>query len=257
MEFHQSTVAQMDKEKVQNNLIIDLDQANQLELVTIPKGRFLMGSTAASHEGPIRPVNIPAFLMGKFAVTQKQWRIVAGDFDWSETVLPPEPSFFKGNQHPVERITWYEAVEFCNRLTLKFGRTFRLPTEAEWEYACRAGSTNSFFFDETKEAIGDYAWYNENSGHHTHPVGQKLPNPWGLYDIVGNAWEWCQDRWHRTYDGAPNDNSPWLEDSVNEGRLLRGASWNAFPGACRSTPRNRMLPSYRAFYYGLRVVCEL
>lgn len=239
------------EETIKYSLTADFD----LEMVTIPSGTFLMGSGAASHESPVHHVNIQGFQMGKFAVTQQQWRIVANTFEWSKIVLPAEPSYFRGDLHPVERITWYEAVEFCERLTIKFGRNFRLPTEAEWEYACRASTTTPYFFDLDKEDIGDYAWYNENSGHRTHPVGQKLPNPWGLYDIVGNAWEWCQDKWHRTYEDAPNDNAAWLEGSTNDCRLLRGASWNAFPGACRSTPRNRILPSYRAFYYGLRVVC--
>lgn len=244
-------------DKVKNTIAYRLAPEVDLEMVVIASGSFLMGSGVASHESPIHKVNIQGFQMGKFAITQQQWRTVACNFEWSKIVLPPDPSFFKGNQHPVERITWHEATEFCDRLTLKFGRTFRLPTEAEWEYACRAGSTSPFFFDDTKDEIGDYAWYNENAAHHTHPVGQKRPNPWGLYDIIGNSWEWCQDNWHRTYDDAPQDGSAWLEQSVNECKLLRGASWNAFPGACRSTPRNRMHPNYRAFYYGLRVICEL
>lgn len=237
-------------------MIYDLGSGVSLEMVHIPAGTFLMGSDAATHEGPLHSVDVPAFWMGKYAVTQKQWRTVATTFEWVRRVLPPDPAFFKGDQHPVEQVTWYEAVEFCARLTRQLGRPFRLPTESEWEYACRAGSTSPFFFGDRQEELGDYAWFNENSSHHTHPVGQKACNPWGLYDMVGNAWEWCQDRWHRTYDNAPTDGSAWIEDSVNECRLLRGGSWNAFPGSCRSTPRNRILPSYKAFYYGLRVVCN-
>ncbi len=236
-------------------LLFKLGSNIVLEMNYIPAGTFNMGSENVEHESPVTSVSLPDFWMGRYLITQEQWRTVAQTFEWSDNVLPQDPAFFKGNNHPVEQINWYEAVEFCNRLSLKFGKNFRLPSEAEWEYACRAGTESRFFFGNSKSALGDYAWFNDNSQHRTHPVGEKLPNPWGLYDIVGNTWEWCTDRWRQSYDQKlPEEHL--LKNSIHESRLLRGASWNAFPGACAPTARNRILPTYRAFYYGIRVVCD-
>lgn len=244
------------KNEKQKTVTFDLGSGIGLEMVYIPAGKFMMGSGSVEHESPVHEIDIPAFWMGKYVITQKQWHMVATTFEWENSLLPPDPAFFKGEQHPVEQINWYEAVEFSHRLSRKFSSPFRLPREAEWEYACRAGTTTRFFFGDDKKTLSEYAWFNDNSSHRTHPIGQKRPNPWGLYDIIGNTWEWCEDRWRQSYDQElPSDDS--LINSVHESRLLRGGSWNAFPSACASTPRNRILPSYRAFYYGLRVVCDV
>jgi formylglycine-generating enzyme required for sulfatase activity len=246
----------MPTNRQKESLIFELGSDISLEMNYIPAGDFMMGSGAVEHESPVHQISIPAFWMGRYAITQKQWRVVAQTFEWENLVLPSEPAFFKSDQHPIEQINWYEAVEFCGRLSLKFGHNFRLPREAEWEYACRAGTTSRFLFGDDKASLGDYAWFNDNSLHRTHPVGQKLPNSWGLYDIIGNTWEWCEDRWRQSYDQKLPE-VHLLKNSVHESRLLRGASWNAFSAACASTTRNRILPSYRAFYYGLRVVCDV
>lgn len=246
----------MSVDKHKQNMTFDLGSGIILEMNYIPAGTFLMGSGNVEHESPVTQTDISAFWMGKYVITQKQWQTVAQTFEWKDRVLPADPAFFKGEQHPVEQINWYEAVEFCDRLNQRFGKNFRLPCEAEWEYACRAGTTTRFFFGDDKTDLNDYAWFNDNSLHRTHPIGQKLPNPWGLYDIIGNTWEWCEDRWRQTYDQALPE-ADLLKNSIHESRLLRGASWNAFPGACTPTARNRILPDYRAFYYGLRVVCDV
>ncbi len=138
----------------------------------------------------IEMIEIPAsqeinsFAIGKYPITQEQYQAVMG----------VNPSYFQSNpQNPVETVSWDDAVTFCQKLSQLTGKNYRLPTELEWEYACRAGTTTNYYFGDDKEQLGDYAWYFDNSQETTHPVGQKLPNPWGLYDMLGNIWEWCQD----------------------------------------------------------------
>jgi eukaryotic-like serine/threonine-protein kinase len=177
------------------------------------------------------------------------------------------PSSFKGNlQHPVENLSWHDATEFCRKLTellAEFDDTCaRLPTEAEWEYACRAGTTTPLYSGEalTSEEgecphLDELAWYVKNSGRTTHPVREKKPNDWGLYDMLGNVWEWCEDVWHDSYAGAPDDGSAWLDDAAaGSGRVVRGGSWAFHARDCRCACRYRWPPGIRGGFSGFRFV---
>ena len=224
-----------------------------LEMVGLPAGQFLMGSPdsdpdASDFEKPQHQVQVNSFAIGKYPITQAQY----------EAVMGINPSLFQNNpQNPVESVSWDDAQAFCQKLSQITGKTYRLPTEAEWEYACRAGTTTRFYFGDDANQLGDYAWYEGNSGGTTHPVGQKKPNAWGLYDMHGNVWEWCEDNWHDSYKSAPSDGSAWLIKD-NDYQILRGGSWYGLPNLCRSAYRNfnyRRLYLYFNFDYGFRVVC--
>ena len=226
-----------------------------LELVRIPGGVFLMGSPKDEQwryedEGPQHKVQVPEFYMGKHPVTQAQWKAVAA-LPQVERKLEADPSYFKGDDCPVERVSWYEAVEFCTRLSAHTGREYRLPTEAEWEYACRAGTTTQYHFGDT--LTSELANYDANQ---TTEVGSCPPNAFGLYDMHGNVWEWCQDHWHKNYKGAPTDGSAWDDQGESASRVLRGGSWFFNPGDCRSASRSSDLPGFRYIYIGFRVSCR-
>ncbi|MEM9091270.1 MAG: formylglycine-generating enzyme family protein [Cyanobacteria bacterium P01_F01_bin.53] len=249
-----------------------------LRMMEIPAGRFVMGSPEEElerqqSEGPQHEVTLGRFFMAKYPVTQAQWRAVAA-MESVNQVLEPAPAYFKGDLHPVESVSWYDAVEFCDRLTLHTNRQYRLPTEAEWEYACRAGTTTPFHFGETINTElanyrgtdhEEYGWsgsygagpkgdYREKPT----PVNQfKGANAFGLVDMHGNVWEWCQDHYHDSYEGAPNDGSAWEDKQKDATRILRGGSWNDIPRNCRSACRNYTSPVYRHFtFFGFRVVCS-
>jgi formylglycine-generating enzyme required for sulfatase activity len=209
-----------------------------------------------ADEKPVHEVNVSAFLMGKYPVTQKQWEAVS-KLPQASIGLQTRPSHFYGDNRPVEQISWHEAVEFCKRLEKKTNRQFRLPSEVEWEYTCRAGSTTSYCFGSNDSQLGNYAWLSTNSGSETHPVGQKSPNNWGLYDMHGNVWEWCADHWHSDYQGAPSDSKAWLSSDNSSSRLLRGGSWNDSSGSCRSANRGNNYPDYRFSNYGFRLACSI
>jgi formylglycine-generating enzyme required for sulfatase activity len=200
------------------SLTLDLGKGVLMKLVLIRPGKFMMGSPDSEEghkadEGPQHQVTISKpFYMGVTEVTQAQF----------EAVMGTNPSKFKGPTNPVESVTWDEAVEFCRRLSEKTGKTFRLPTEAEWEYACRAGTKTRFSFGDSESVLGDYAWCTSNSGGKTHPVGQKKPNAWGLYDMHGNVWEWCAD-WFGDYSSG-SSTDPQGPGSGGS-RVLRGGSW--------------------------------
>jgi len=252
-----------------------------LEMVSIADGKFTMGQTEAETqyltqqfskedyqkwfaiELPRHKVSIPSFLMGKYAVTQAQWSVVATDLPKVKIDLNPDPSHFKGADRPVEKVSWDEAVEFCDRLSQKAGKNYRLPSEAEWEYACRAGTTTPFYCGET--IATDLANYNGNytygSGtkgvyrEKTEAVGSFPPNAFGLYDMHGNVWEWCADYGHGNYEGAPIDGSAWIIGGDSDKRLLRGGSWLFIPANCRSCNRLYAAPVDRNYSLGFRVVC--
>jgi formylglycine-generating enzyme required for sulfatase activity len=222
-----------------------------LEMVGLPAGQFLMGSPdsdpdARDNEKPQHQVKVNSFAIGKYPVTQAQYQAVMGT----------NPSLFQNNpQNPVEQVSWNDAQAFCRKLSQITGKTYRLPTEAEWEYACRAGTTTRFYFGDDANQLGDYAWYKGNSQQTTHPVGQKRPNGWGLYDMSGNVWEWCEDDWHDNYIGAPRDGSAWLTND-NHSQILRGGSWYSNPNVCRSAFRlNHNRRDHLNDDYGFRVVC--
>ena len=181
------------------------------------------------------------FYLGVTEVTQEQYERVMGE----------NPSEFKDEpQCPVERVSWEDAEKFCERLSEKEGKTYRLPTEAEWEYACRAGSTTKWCFGDSESQLGDYAWYDDNSDSTTHPVGQKKPNGWGLYDMHGNVYEWCGD-WYDEYSDSPSTDP--TGPSSGSFRVLRGGSWIDTAGDCRSAGRYRDSPGNGNDLLGFRV----
>jgi formylglycine-generating enzyme required for sulfatase activity len=236
----------------------DLGNNITLEMVQIPGGSFMMGSLESEKgrtqdESPQHQVNVPGFSMGKFVVTQEQYQQIMGK----------NPSYFtqKGAKRPVEEVSWNNAVEFCQKLSQKTGREYRLPSEAEWEYACRAGTTTPFHFGETittelANYKGTSIYASEPKGKHlqrTTDLGSFPPNAFGLYDMHGNVWEWCQDDWHNNYSNAPKDGSGWTSQSGNT-KVLRGGSWGNIPVYCRSAYRTYNALAYHYFNIGFRVV---
>jgi serine/threonine protein kinase len=242
-----------------NYFVEDLGNGVTLEMVQIPGGKFLMGSPKREQgrrpdEGPQHQVTVPGFFIGKYEITQAQYQAIMGN----------NPSDFREAKRPVERVSWNEAVEFCKRLSQKTGHTYRLPSEAEWEYAVRAGTTTAFYFGETITTNlvnynGNYTYAAEPKGQNrqqTTNVGSFPPNAFGLYDMHGNMWEWCADHWHENYIGAPTDGSAWVDENNNDGRLRvqRGGSWYGNPEVCRSAVRLYNVPNSRRFDDGFRVV---
>ncbi|MDJ0509286.1 MAG: SUMF1/EgtB/PvdO family nonheme iron enzyme [Crocosphaera sp.] len=268
-----------------------------LEMVAIPSGTFTMGSPESekesySNERPQHNVTLSSFFMGKYPITQAQWKAIASRTDLKVNIkLKEDPSHFKGDNRPVEKVNWYETVEFCQRLSKLTGRDYHLPSEAQWEYACRAmieplnlekgQSYPPFYFGET--ITGELANYDASNtyadepkgkfGEETIPVAQFPPNAFGLYDMHGNVWEWCADDWHDNYEDAPTDGSAWVDDEPSDNftdknmeyltkkddndstSVLRGGSWYYDPNYCRSAIRgflNRR--EFRLNYYGFRVV---
>jgi formylglycine-generating enzyme required for sulfatase activity len=248
----------------------DLGNGITLEMAAIPGGTFLMGSSpnekySFDDEHPQHQVSVPPFFMGKYPITQAQWKEVASRTDLKvKQNLDLNPAHFKdrpdSDRRPVEQVNWYDAVEFCARLSILTGREYRLPSEAEWEYACRAGTTTPFYFGET--ITGELANYDASE---TTPVGQFTPNAFGLYDMHGNVWEWCADTWHDNYDGAPSDGSVWLDNNQEENidgksrfgtySVMRGGSWCIHPSYCRSASRSSRDRRDYFNLYGFRVVC--
>jgi formylglycine-generating enzyme required for sulfatase activity len=239
-----------------------------LEMVAIPSGSFLMGSPESESEryddeSPQHEVTVESFFMGRYSVTQAQWRFVAG-LPQVNRELDPDPSSFKGDHRPVESVSWHDAVEFCARLTALTGRPYRLPTEAEWEYACRAGTTTPFHFGDM--ITTEVANYN-GSAYADGPAGESrgettavdqfgIANVFGLSDMHGNVLEWCQDHWHENYDDAPTDGSAWLTEQKYANRVFRGGAWYSLPRYCRSASRAGSYPGGRTDVRGFRVVCS-
>jgi formylglycine-generating enzyme required for sulfatase activity len=248
-----------------------------LEMIAIPGGEFVMGSPEEEperwrDEGPAHRVTVPPFFMGRYAVTQAQWRVVAG-WEPVEQDLDRDPSNYKGDDRPVENVTWQDAIEFCKRLSRETGRSYGLPSEAMWEYACRAGTETAFSFGPMiSPEVANYDWDQAYDGvkfkqkknfEGTVPVGHFPANPWGLYEMHGNVWEWCVDHWHGNYDGAPNtsggakpnDGSAWVDEEAETAadRVTRGGSWINAPRNCRSATRFNL--DAHDFNYGFRVIC--
>ena len=231
---------------------LDCGGGVKLRLILIPPGKFLMGSPEDEEgrdddEGPQHEVTIGrAFYMGVTPVTQAQYKALTGK----------KPSDFKGDANPVENVSWEDAGRFCADLTQRTGKIVRLPAEAEWEYACRAGSPSRFSFGDEDRALPLHAWYDGNSDGKTHPVGQKKPNAFGLYDMHGNVWEWCQDWYDSGYYAIANVRDPQGPVS-GSGRVLRGGSWSYYPWTCRSAYRRWGSPGTRSHFFGFRVVVLL
>ena len=275
----------------------DLGGRLALTLIEIPAGSFLMGSPPeepgrSDDEGPQHEVKLASFFMSHTPITQAQWREVAGwqplpAERWGQD-LNPDPSHFYNREgqaegevrlfeaeantdnRPVENVSWLDAMEFCNRLSQRTGRTYSLPSEAQWEYACRAGTTTPFHFGDTispelANYRGDVAYADGPQGGYreqTTPVGMFPANAWGLHDMHANVWEWCQDEWHESYEGAPTDGRAWVDAAERENsneskkrRLLRGGSWSYYPRYCRSACRFLILPVDAYYVVGFRVVC--
>jgi formylglycine-generating enzyme required for sulfatase activity len=235
----------------------DLGNGVVLEMVAIPGGTFMMGSPESEErrresESPQHQVSIQPFFMGKFTITQQQYKAVMGN----------NPSRFKRKNLPVEGVNWDNAVEFCAKLSKKTGKRYQLPSEAQWEYACRAGTITPFHFGETittdlANYNGEYAYASSPIGKYrrkTTNVGTFPANAFGLYDMHGNVWEWCEDKWHGNYVSAPTDGSSWVFNNDNDNRLLRGGSWLDYADLCRSANR---LSNFGILSNadGFRVVC--
>jgi formylglycine-generating enzyme required for sulfatase activity len=217
----------------------------------MPEGEFLMGK----DDGEQHLVRVPRFLMGRYPVTQAQWRVVAG-YEKVDRQLDLDPSHFKGANRPVERVSWEDAQEFCARLSRRTGKVYGLPSEAQWEYGCRAGSRTGFCYGDRLEP--ELANYGNPFGGKTSDVGSFPANEWGLCDVHGNVWEWCEDDWHDDYMGAPSDGSAWVEnDRKASNRLLRGGSWLLNPEVCRSSVRLNFARDDRYDALGFRVSCVL
>ncbi|OBQ38233.1 MAG: serine/threonine protein kinase [Anabaena sp. MDT14b] len=241
----------------QSSFTEDLGKGIKLEMIAIPGGTFLMGSPENEaerwdSESPQHQVTVPSLFMGKYQLTQAQYQAIMGN----------NPSSFKGNNRPVETVSWDDAVTFCQKLSQKTGNNYRLPSEAEWEYACRAGTKTPFSFGDniTPDLVnydGDYPYKSAPKGKYreqTTDVGTFPPNAFGLYDMHGNVWEWCEDDWHENYINAPTDGSAWNSRSGSNTKMLRGGSWDYFAGYCRAALRLGHSRDARYYGFGFRVV---
>ncbi|NEO98253.1 MAG: formylglycine-generating enzyme family protein [Symploca sp. SIO2E9] len=269
-----------------------------LDMILIPSGTFLMGAPETEEESlererPQHEVTVSSFFMGRYPITQAQWRAIAWNTDLKvRRDLDPNPSYFKDRQYrdyrPIERISWYDAIEFCARLSRHTQKNYRLPSEAEWEYACRAGTTTPFHFGETiSTELANYNGANKKYGVYsrgekgeyrkktTYVDYFKVANAFGLSDMHGNVWEWCLDPWHENYKGAPLDNRVWDERNENDNhyqnisknidiflrdnriRVLRGGSCVSYPRFCRSAYRFDFNPGDDLNPFSFRVVCAL
>jgi formylglycine-generating enzyme required for sulfatase activity len=243
-----------DDSNVPTEKIIDMGKGITMKFVLVPAGQFDMGSPSTERdrdndEGPVHHVTISKpFYMGKYEVTQEQYYIIAKS----------KPSQFKQNDRPVETVSWDQADSFCKKLSKIKGETFRLPTEGEWEYACRAGYQSRFYFgdDPNYSQIEQYAWYSANSNSETHPVGQKKPNSFGLYDMHGNVWEWCSDYYAADYYHDSMSVDP-IGALFSKSRVIRGGGWYRSAIYCRSANRGNLEPYYIRNHIGFRVVLEV
>lgn len=228
------------------------------EFVAITPGQkgfpaaFEMGSAS---ERPVHKVTLAdSFHVARYEVPQNLW----------EAVMGKNPSRWKGRRNSVEMLSWDEAVEFCKKVTELLRKSkligedegVRLPSEAEWEYVARAGTTTAYSFGDDPKDLGDFAWYTGNAAGNDPPVGAKKPNPWNLYDIHGYLWEWCADVWHETYEGAPADGSAWTEGGDPKRRVLRGGSWKDKAPLLTSSYRRAAAADLKDDAVGLRCVLE-
>ena len=219
------------------------------ELVRIPAGHFKMGSNEYEDEQPIHPVTLAQpFYLGKYPVTFSEYALFA---QATQVQLPDDEGWGMGKR-PVINVSWQEATDYAAWLGAQTGKAYRLPTEAEWEYACRAGTDSRFYWGDKETQMTEYAWFSGNSGGKTHPVGEKRPNAWGLYDMAGNVWEWVQDAYANNYKLAPIDGTAF-EPANCAARVVRGGSWNIEPLYLRSAGRDWSYPDQRSIYLGFRL----
>ncbi len=237
----------------------DLGNGVDLEIAYIPGGTFLMGSPQNKKYQHL--VTVQPFYMGKFTITQAQWQVVAKSFPKIKRDLTK----FEGENHPVDCVSWNYAAKFCRWLSKITRKKYRLPSEAEWEYACRAGTTTLFHYGET--ITSELANYRANFTYNRRPkgeyrqqttlVGQFPPNAYGLYDMHGNIWEWCQDTWHHNYEGTPADGKAWIDDKDCAIHVLRGGSWSLDYWNCHSAVRREGFQGMSSNDYGFRVACDI
>ena len=235
-----------------NSLVLDCGNGVKLELVKVAGGSFNMGSDKYDNEKPIHRVNLSGFLIGKYAVTQAQY----------QAVMENNPSKFKSAQNPVEKVSWHDAIAFCQKLSQKTGQKVRLPSEAEWEYAAKGGNQSKGYEYAGSNNLDEVGWYINNSSRKTYAVGQKKANEIGIYDMSGNIWEWCLDDWHWSYQVKSdrlknNGNEPWGDVNISENdnclRLLRGGSCYNVANKCRSAIRSGYYSGSRYYYHGFRL----
>jgi formylglycine-generating enzyme required for sulfatase activity/serine/threonine protein kinase len=228
-------------------MAVSLPAGATMKFAWIPPGTFQMGGDQDEREKPIRRVTLTkGFYLGVYPVTQAQWRAVMND----------NPSQFKGDDRPVEQVSWDDCQTFCDNLRQFTGKPMRLPTEAQWEYACRAGTTTDYYTGNGEDALRKAGWYWGNSDNQTHPVGQKARNAWGLYDMHGNVLQWCQD-WYGSYEGLGETDPLRMDKSTDNARVLRGGSWFNRAWFCRAADRSGHAPSGRGNYIGFRVAIRL
>jgi formylglycine-generating enzyme required for sulfatase activity len=239
------------------NLLSAADQATgdaKPEMVKLPEGRFTMGDQGQADATP-HEVAVSSFYIDKFLVTQQEYQRVMGS----------NPSRWKGDRNPVEQVRWSDAVRYCNKRSELEGRKpcydlktwqcnfeadgYRLPTEAEWEYACRGGTATAYFFGDAPGKLGEYSWYDKNSGGHPRPVGQKKPNPFGLHDICGNVWQWCNDFYQVGYYAQSPKQDP-RGPTAGDTKVVRGGAWRFGPDNCRSAYRYNENPGYADVCFG-------
>lgn len=246
-----------------------LGKGVNLEMVFIPSGEFMMGSPSSEKdrekdESPQHPVKINSFYISKYPITQIQWKTVS-QFPKITRYLKHKPASFKGDNYPVERVSWLDAQEFCKRVSKYTGRNYRLPTEAEWEYACRGNTKTPFSFgDVINTEVANYDDENkenkkksEKNDKKTTPVDNFYPNPFGLYDLHGNVWEWCEDNYNSNYNLTPKDGSAYITSMMNQNRVVRGGSWSLSSNYCRSAKRNHYPANSIFNFIGFRLVCVL
>ena len=225
-----------------------LETGPSFDMIWVEGGAFQMGGTdenASDREIPIHQVNVPSFYIGKYPVTQELWEAIMGN----------NRSGFEGPQHPVDSVSWNDAKEFIQQLNRQSSQSYRLPTEAEWEFAARGGIHTEEYLYSGSDKLSEVGWYVQNSGSQTQPVGQLLENELGLFDMSGNVLEWCEDDFHDNYEGAPVDGSAWIDRPERAGgRVLRGGDWGSRARNCRVSSRTRGGPGGRNRFVGFRLV---
>jgi formylglycine-generating enzyme required for sulfatase activity len=240
----QENITTLESDKVKFKVTAAIKSTMPDNMVFVKGGTFRMGSRKEKDEKPIHSVTVDDFYISKYEVTQKEWRAIMGT----------NPSHFKDCDNcPVERVSWNDVQEYIKKLNAKTGKNYRLPTEAEWEYAARGGNKSKGYTYSGSNTIGNVAWYYKNSDSKTHPVGQKSSNELGIYDMSGNVWEWCSDWYGSDYYKNSSSNNPKGANSGTS-RVLRGGAWNSLPAFCRIANRYDYTPTYRKYFIGFRVV---
>ncbi|BAY81311.1 hypothetical protein NIES267_07870 [Calothrix parasitica NIES-267] len=258
----------------------DLGNGINLEMAYIPGGTFIMGAPETEEgsndsERPQHQVTVPPFYMGKYPIIREQWIAIAMPQIDITNIIANQPSFYKSKYEPIEHVDWYDAVKFCASLSKATGKRYRLPSEAEWEYACRAGTTTPFHYGETiSEKLVTYkansadvdkikARWKGRMRFGSRSTGKLPPNAFGLYDMHSDFWEWCEDTEHPNYEGAPTDGSAWVHEKGCS-RILRGSSWRQWQQPiqpkllqCRSALRDYQIKEMKGYHIGFRVVCDL